>query len=120
MNGGSASYPANPVSLSGAYTISANGRGTLSYTPSGGSIVNNVVYVLDQTEFFFMTIDAQGVNPLLSATALQQSPGTFGASSLNAASLIYVTGLDRNGNREPGGSGDLYAQWSGDVQFCRG
>ena len=26
-------------------------RGTLSYTPSGGSIVNNVVYVLDQTEF---------------------------------------------------------------------
>ena len=91
----------------------------MSYTPSGGSIVNNVVYVLDQTEFLFMTIDAQGVNPLLSATALQQSPETYGASSLNAASLIYVTGLTGTGTGSQVEAGIVYAQWSRDVQFCR-
>ena len=118
MNGGSASYPANPVSLSGAYTIGANGRGSLSYTPSGGSIVNNVVYVLDQTEFFFMTIDAQSVNPLLSATALQQSPGTFGASSLNAASLIYVTGLTGTGTGSQVEAGIFTPNGAGTFSFA--
>lgn len=117
MNSGSASYPADPVSLSGTYTIGANGRGTLSYTPSGGSIVNNVVYVLDQTEFLFMTVDAQSVNPLLGATALQQS-GTFGASSLNAASLIYVTGLTGTGTGSQVDAGIFTPNGAGTFSFA--
>jgi hypothetical protein len=98
INRGSASYPASPIPFTGgAYNIAANGRGTLSFIPNGGSAVNTVIYILSSNEFFLMSSDAQNVNPLLSGLALQQSNTPYVNSSLSAVSLIYVNGLTGTG-----------------------
>jgi hypothetical protein len=82
-------------SLSGNIsTIDSNSRGTLSFTPSGGTAVNTVIYVWTSSEFVIVSSDPQSATkPLFSATAVQQVGAPYGNSSLNATGLIFLTGV---------------------------
>ncbi len=94
-------YPASPVSLSqGAYTISsASGRGTLSFLPGGGggSTVHAIVYVVSSAELLILSSDIQSTDNLFVGSALQQTVASFSGTSLNAASVLYTSGLGNNG-----------------------
>jgi hypothetical protein len=84
-------WPASPLSFGtgGTYTVSANGRGTLSFTPSGGSVVNEYIYVVSSTELLVMSSDARTVNNLFAGSAMKQSGGPFATTSLNGKSVFY-------------------------------
>jgi hypothetical protein len=56
-NQSSVSIPSN-TSVTGTYTLAANGRGTLTLMPSGGSALHFAIYVPDGT-----TIYLQGTDP---------------------------------------------------------
>jgi hypothetical protein len=96
VDGNSTTYPASPVSLSqGSYSISASGRGILSFLPAGGgssSMVHTILYVVSSSELFILSSDSQSTNNLFVGPVLQQS-GSFTGSSLNAKSILYTTGL---------------------------
>jgi hypothetical protein len=118
INQDSPTYPASPTPLTGGtYNIAANGRGTLSFIPNGGTATNTVVYVVSSTEFFLMSSDAQTVNPLISGTALQQSNSPYANSSLSAVSLIYVNGLTGTGSGSSMDAGLFSPDGAGNFTF---
>jgi hypothetical protein len=92
-------WPASPISFGtgGSYSIGTNGRGTLSFTPSGGSMVNEYIYVVSSTELLSMSSDARTVNSLFAGSARQQSGGPFGTTSLNGKSVFYDSKPSSNG-----------------------
>jgi Putative Ig domain len=89
-------FPATPVTLSsGPYSIAANGRGSLQFTPSGStSAVTNIVYVVSSSEVLILNSDSQTGSAAFSGRALKQS-GTLSNSSLNAntTDVLYDSGL---------------------------
>ncbi len=87
-------YPTSPISITsgGTYSISANGRGTMSFTPSGSPAVGSILYVVSSSELLILSSDSQTVDNLFVGSALQQS-GSFSGSSLNATTVLYATGL---------------------------
>jgi large repetitive protein len=95
-----AAWPASPISISngGSYNITGNGRGTLSFTPSGSSTVNAYIYVVSATELLVISSDARTTNSLFAGSAMQQSGGPFANTSLNGKSVIY------NSQNSSGGS----------------
>jgi hypothetical protein len=109
-------------SLSGNIsTIDSNGRGTLSFTPNGGTAVNTVIYVWTSSEFVILSSDPQSATkPLFRTTALQQVGAPYGNLSLNATGLIFLSGLAAStvgsvadvGYFTPDGSGNF--SFSGD------
>jgi hypothetical protein len=86
---------AGPVAITnGSYSVSANGRGTLSLTVAGTGSFNDVIYIVSATEFFFMNIGPQSAtNPLFAGSALQQSGGPFTTSSFSGNSVFYTLSL---------------------------
>jgi len=93
-------WPSSPISFGtgGSYSVSGtNGRGTLSFTPSGGSAVNEYIYVVSSTELLIMSSDARTVNNLFAGSAMQQSVGSFGTTSLNGKSVFYDSKPSSNG-----------------------
>jgi len=92
-------YPINPISItSGSYTISPNGRGTLSLVPSGSpTTVHAVLYVVSSSELLVLSSDPQSLINLFAGSALQQLGGPFSNSSLNATSVVYFSGLANSG-----------------------
>ncbi len=95
-------FPATPITLSsGSYSIGSNGRGTLSFTPSGSSsAVTNVVYVVSSSEILVLNSDSQTNNTAFTGRALKQS-GTFSNSSLNATDVLYDSGLSGSARHQP-------------------
>jgi hypothetical protein len=86
-------YPTSPISISsGTYSISANGRGTMSFTPSGSTAVDSILYVVSSSEVLILSSDSQAVDNLFVGSAQLQS-GSFSGSSLSATSVLYTTGL---------------------------
>ena len=93
IDGAGSTYPASPVPITGgSYSISANGRGTLSFTPTGLSTTNAIVYVVSSSEVLVLSQDAQPANFAYTGSALKQS-GSFSASSLSAPMVLYASGL---------------------------
>ena len=82
------------ASATGTYTVAASGRGTLALSPSGLGTINMSFYVVSATELFAMEVDARTVSAqaVVSGTILQQSGSPYAASSLNAASVVDLTG----------------------------
>jgi hypothetical protein len=97
VDGIGSTYPSSPVSISsGSYSISANGRGTMSFTPSGSSATSAVVYVVSSSEVLVLSSDAQTAGGYAyTGKALKQSGG-FTTSSLNAPMVLYATGISTN------------------------
>jgi hypothetical protein len=96
---GTATYPTNPVPVNsgGTYSISVSGRGSMSYTPSGGPAIGVIVYVVSSSELLTLSSDAQATNPLTVGSLLKQTASSFTASSLNAPMIFYTTGLSNSG-----------------------
>jgi len=84
--------PMHAPSFTGTYTVASNGRGTLALSP-GGTPVNASFYVVSASEALLMSVDPQGTNSLFAGSVLKQSPGPFGISSLNGATIINVEGM---------------------------
>jgi large repetitive protein len=91
--------PTSPLTFTGGtYNIGSNGRGTLSFTPSGGSPINLIVYVMDLSQVNLMSSDPQSANTVFSGSAGQQFQGPpYTNSSLNAASVLFASGQTASG-----------------------
>jgi hypothetical protein len=96
----STAWPASPISVSsgGSYTVSGtNGRGTLTFTPTGASAVNAYIYVVSASEALIVSSDARTVNNPFAGTAFKQSGGPYSNSSLSGKNVIYSSKISSNG-----------------------
>src|ERR1700722_13788912 len=94
VNGGAA--------ISGTYALSnqtaSNGRLTLSPVIAGNNgTVSDVVYVIDDTQFIFLSIDETGDVIYGGLAELQTAPGNFSLASLNGFSVMAIQGKQPNG-----------------------
>ncbi len=104
VDSGNAQYPASPITfLPGTYSVSSNGRGSLSFTPTGSPTINLVMYVLNASQVLFMSSDAQSAtNALSSGFAGREAGNSFGNSSLNATSVLFLNGQTGTGASSAG------------------
>ena len=94
VNDGGNSLPTF-VNFSGNYTVMPTGRGTLLLNLPGfaGGTLNFVMYVVSANEFFLLSSDRLGTNPLFSGSALLQSGAPFNGTIFSGNSAFYETGL---------------------------
>lgn len=97
LDGGSVvggNWPTSPVSIvSGSYSIASNGRGTLTFTPSGATPVGSVIYVVSSSEVLILGSDAQASNTAFAGSALLQSGAPFAANPLSGAYVGYQSAM---------------------------
>ena len=104
LNGGTTgtSFP-SPIPVSGTggiYSISSTtGRGTLSFTPTGGSVVTMVLYIVSSSDVFAFCSDDQTDNNLFAGEMLQQSGAPFSANPLSGSFVGYDSGLGASSGR---------------------
>lgn len=86
-------WATSPVSFtSGSYSVSStNGRGTLTFTPQGATLVSTVIYVVSSTEVLVMDTDAQ-TNTVFAGELLKQSGTPFSANPLSGNYVGYQSG----------------------------
>jgi hypothetical protein len=94
VNGGAA--------ISGTYALSnetdSNGRLTLSPVIAGESgTVSDVAYIIDDTQFIFISIDETSDVIYGGIAELQTTPGNFSLASLGGNSVIAIQGKQSNG-----------------------
>lgn len=93
-------WPASPGSFTGgSYSISsANGRGTLTFTPAGASLVSTVIYVVSSTEVMVMDMDSQtSTTGNIFAGELMKQSGSFSANPLSGSFVGYDSGTGSSG-----------------------
>jgi hypothetical protein len=96
------SWPASsPINIDGtgsSYSISSNGRGTLTLASVGSSVtLHSVLYVVSATEVFFMSSDWQATSPIVAAQAFRQSGGPYSGTSLSGTYVGYNSALGTTG-----------------------
>ena len=74
-------------------SLGTNGRGTLSYTPSGQSAISAFVYVVSATEMLVMSNQAEASGLILAGEAYHQITGPFTSANLSGTSILYADGL---------------------------
>src|ERR1700722_1442610 len=87
--------------LSGTYALSnetaSNGRLTLSPVIAGNNrTVSDVAYIIDDTQFIFISIDATSAVIYGGIAELQTTPGNFSLASLNGFSVMAIQGKQTN------------------------
>jgi hypothetical protein len=90
-------WPITPESISsgGAYSFAANGRGALTFTPSGSiSAVHAVLYAVNSTDALILGSDDQTLSNLFGGEMLLQSGGPFANSALSGRSVVYFSSLN--------------------------
>jgi hypothetical protein len=81
------------LGLTGTYSVSGNGRGTLTLTISSLGTFHYVIYVLTSDSFFMSsTDDVTSTVPMWSGTALKQSGGPFSNASLLGTGVFDLLG----------------------------
>lgn len=95
LNSNGATFPAAAITIaSGTYSVAANGRGSLGFTPTGGSQQNAIVYVVNSGYFLIMGSDLQSSATLLyQGSATLQTGGPYSNSSMNAVSVFGTSGV---------------------------
>jgi len=93
-NSGTHTIPPNPLSFTGTYSVSANGRGTMTWNISTTS-VNASIYVVSAQKLLIMSTDPQTTNPVFAGTILRQSGTPFSSASLSTStkSVLYANGI---------------------------
>jgi hypothetical protein len=100
-------WPASPIPIDsgGTYSVSANGRTTLTFTvDAGAGSSNSILYIVSPSEAFFMDADPQTTASISAGTALLQSGAPFSANPLSGTYVGYDSGTDVTGV----GRTDLY------------
>jgi hypothetical protein len=92
-------WPTSPIPIdNGTYSVSSNGRATLTLSfGSGASSSNNVLYLVSSTEAFFMTTDSQTTSNISAGAALEQSGTPFAANPLSGTYVGYDSGTGITG-----------------------
>jgi hypothetical protein len=106
-NASNTTWPANPLSIDsgGTYSVSANGRATLTFSVGGSSgNLDTVLYLVSAGEAFFMGSDPQTTSNVSAGTALLQSGTPFSANPLSGTYVGYDSGTGITGV----GRSDLY------------
>lgn len=88
-------FPSAAISISaGSYSVAANGRGTLAFTPTGGSQSTAALYVLDSTSFLLLSTDLPSASGSLQfqGSAALQTGAPFSNASMNALSILGTSG----------------------------
>lgn len=106
-NSANTTWPASPIPIDSGttYSVSANGRTTLTLSFSGGSSsINSVLYLVSSNEVFFMSADPQTTANINAGTALLQNGAPFAANPLSGTYIGYDSGMGlTNGGTTPGG-----------------
>jgi hypothetical protein len=89
---GGLNYPTSGLAFTGSYTMSSNGRGTMTFMV-GTQAVNMSLYMISAGEVLFISVDPQSSDAPFTGLALQQSGGPFSISSVSGPSVLYVSGL---------------------------
>jgi hypothetical protein len=105
---GATAWPASSetVNSSGSYTISGtNGRGTLAFTLSDGSVIDADIYVVTSNEFIMICSGTRSSTvPMFAGKAFKQSGGPYSSSSLSGKSVLYDSKMSSNGGVTPNSS----------------
>ncbi|HET7150065.1 MAG TPA: putative Ig domain-containing protein [Candidatus Acidoferrum sp.] len=92
-----ATSPINFTSLGSSYSISSNGRGTMTIAITGvANPAHSFLYGVSSSHAFFMTSDAQTTTGISGGEALKQS-GSFSANPLSGSYVGYDSGLGSGG-----------------------
>jgi hypothetical protein len=97
------------LGFTGTYTVAANGRAALSLTPTSGSAIQQVAYMVSPTRAFFLVDDTAKVED----GTVDAQTGTFSNSSLTGNFAFATDGFnttdsfDRLGTLTGDGAGNL-------------
>lgn len=106
-NPANTTWPASPITIDsgGTYSVSANGRATLTLSFGGGAgTSDSVLYLVSSSEAFFMSTDPQTTDTISAGSALLQSGAPFAANPLFGTYIGYDSGTGSTG----AGRTDLY------------
>ena len=86
------------IALTGTYTVSSNGRGTLTLTSNAYSTQNFVFYVVNATDLKLVESDAlSSTTPFTSGDVLTMAASPFNLASFNGRYAFTLGGADFNG-----------------------
>ena len=95
-------WPSSAVAINSGstYTVnSSSGRGTFSFTPSGGNAVNGVLYVVSASELLALSSDTQtGASNIWAGEIMQQS-GSISGTPFAGTYVGYDAGLGTSSGR---------------------
>jgi hypothetical protein len=81
------------LALSGTYSVSLNGRATMTLTVASVGTIHLLAYVLAPDRFFMTSIDPVTTTaPMWSGTAFEQSGGPFSNASLQGTGVFDLLG----------------------------
>jgi hypothetical protein len=93
-----ATSPITFDSTRSSYSVSSNGRGTLTIAIVGISgTINSVLYAVSSSDALFMSSDPQTTNSVVAGEALLQSGTPFSANPLSGTYIGYDSGLGNSG-----------------------
>jgi large repetitive protein len=97
---GATTWPASPESVNsgGTYTVGSNGRGTLAFTLSDGSVIDADIYIVSANELLMVSSGTRSSSvAIFAGTAFKQSGGPYSSSSLSGKSVLYDSSISSNG-----------------------
>ena len=97
---GATAWPASPetVNSGGTYTIGSNGRGTLAFTLSDGSVIDAEIYVVSANELLMVSSGVRSSSvAIFAGTAFKQSGTPYTLSSASGTSVLSDSQVSNNG-----------------------
>jgi len=97
---GAKAWPASPESVNsgGTYTIGSNGRGTLAFTLTDGSVIDADIYVVSANELLMVSSGTRSSSvAIFAGTAYKQSGAPYSASSASGTSVLSDSQASNNG-----------------------
>ena len=94
LDGMNTNWPSTGLSINGggSLSVSRTGRGTISFTPTVGSTLNGIVYVVSSSEMLAISADPQ-TSMNIWAGQLMQCSGTISGDPLSGMYVGYDSGL---------------------------
>jgi large repetitive protein len=97
-------WPTMPetVNSGGTYTIGSNGRGTLAFALSDGSVIDADIYVVSANEVLMASSGTRSSSvAIFAGTAFKQSSTSYTSSSLTGSAVLYNSSTSSNGSGTP-------------------
>jgi large repetitive protein len=97
---GATAWPASPESVNsgGTYTVGSNGRGTLAFTLSDGSVIDAEIYVVSSNEFIMISSGVRSSSvAIFAGAAYKQSGAPYSLSSASGTSVLSDSQASNNG-----------------------